>query len=123
MALTLAMMSLGLVACGGGGPEGTVKGFYKDLEAGKIESAAERLSPKTTQSFGVEKTTELLRQGTRDIADKGGIEKIEIVESQVLGEIATVKVAVTFGNGTTDNNELDLTQRDGRWVIEPSMDK
>ena len=63
---------------------------------------------------------EMALQGeTGKISRKGGIQSIEILSEEIDVHAAEVGVRVTYGNGETDEKNLNLTRIDGRWMITP----
>ena len=111
-----------LVACGSS-PEGTVKSFFRNVEAGKLDAAAELFSKSTLSKVSLDKLKQGLQRSTREIDEKGGISKIEILDSKIIGEVAEVKVKLHYGDGTDDVESMDLIKEDGRWKLQPGADK
>lgn len=55
---------------------------------------------------------------TREIDAKGGIDKIEIVEEKIIGEVADVTVELHHGNDTTKREKVSLIKQDGHWKLQ-----
>lgn len=115
--VALALLA-GLLACGARGPAVTVQTFYRAVEDGRLDVAVDQLSSSMVDTMGREKLKTALREMTKQVADKGGIDRIEILTEEVTGEVAEVAVRVTYGNGTTDEEEVDLAKEDGEWKIQ-----
>lgn len=99
-------------------PGKTVEKFYRAVEAGEIDTAAGYLSNKVLQNLGYEKLKQGLTQQTRNINDKGRIRTIEITNEDIIGETAQVTVKVTFGNGETTTEKINLVKEEGDWRID-----
>ncbi|HSL84959.1 MAG TPA: DUF4878 domain-containing protein [Thermoanaerobaculia bacterium] len=116
----IACLALVLVSgCLPSGPAQTAREFYDNVGAGEIEAAIDLLSSQIVSQLGREKLRAGLRELARDIQGKGGIEKVEVTEESVQGEIATVSVTVRFGDGSTESETMHLVREDGAWRIQP----
>lgn len=113
-----ALAALTLTACLGGSPEQTAEDFYRAVEAGEITEAMDLLTDDTFDAVGRDKVRAALEMQTRRIADQGGIETFEVVESEVHAELADLQVRITLGDGSTMNETVNLRKVDGDWKIE-----
>lgn len=120
MALGITLI---LASCGVGGPEATVKSFFKHVEAGRLDDAAQLFSKATLATLSLEKLKQGLQESTREIDEKGGISKIEVLDSKTIGEVAEVKVKLIYGNEAEKTESLDLIKENGKWKLQPSGDK
>lgn len=119
---TVLILAL-LAGCTDSGPAGTVEKFHHHVEDGEIEEAAEMFSGEIVAMFGRDKLESRLSQQTREISRKGGIQSLDIVSEEVSGQVADVRVRVTYGNGRTDEQDVQLTKIDGEWKLTPKMQK
>ena len=69
--------------------------------------------------MGREKIEGLLQSETAEISRKKGIHALEFLSEEIDGNVAKVHVRLTYGNGETDEENVDLTRIDGRWMITP----
>lgn len=114
--LLLANLSCGIFSKS---PENTVKSFYKALDKGEVDEALGYLSMETTQTLGYDKWRAALIDASRQTSMEGeGIKQIEILESDVNGDIAWVRVEVRYENGTSEVTTLDLVKENDEWKIE-----
>jgi Domain of unknown function (DUF4878) len=118
-AVTIALLSLlSLSACGvlSSGPGATVRTFYELVEDGEATRASELVSAALRTQMGDKLRTGLLSQ-TEKIRESGGIKSMEVRDEKVTGELATLTVIVTYGNGQVDTDEVKLVREDGQWRI------
>lgn len=99
-------------------PQSTVKGFFKDLEGGEINQAADTLSEEASQLYG-SKLKMGLQQAPEEIEAIGGIKKIEITDEEINGDLAEVAYVIEFGDGSTESGTMELIKEDGDWKINP----
>ena len=115
--ILLILITIVFVGCSPS-PDGAVKGFFKALDKGKIDDAMEYLSTSALNTLGRDKWKSALAGAVDDIQSKGGISSIEIVDKKVHGDIATVTVKVTFGDGRSETDTIDLIKENGKWKIQ-----
>jgi len=119
--ILLILMSVFLVlfltGCSSG-PDGTVKAFFKALDAGKVEEAVGYLSSSTLSTLGHDKWRSALASAAKEMQDKGGLSSIKIVDKSVHGDVATVTVKLTFGDGSSETDTIHLLKEDGDWKID-----
>ncbi len=108
-----------LTGCSDSGPAATVERFYRAVEAGEVKTASEFVSGSIVAMMGREKIEAALEDQTADISRKGGIQSLEVLSEQVDGIVAVVHVRITYGNGETYEENMDLTRIDGRWMLTP----
>jgi Domain of unknown function (DUF4878) len=116
--VSLLCLILLVGGCSGSSPSGTVVKFYDLVERGEADEAMELLSGSMAQSLGAEKIQAGLRQAAREMSEKGGVDEFKIVEEKVLGEIAEVRAEIKYGNGTVENEKVQLVKEGGRWKIQ-----
>lgn len=114
LALFAALVAAG---CADSGPVGTVKQFYRSVESGELEEASEMLTGPMVAMLGRDKVKAALGKGMADTSKKGGIQSLDILSEEVDGTVAKVRLRMTYGNGETEEEELELIRVDGRWMI------
>ena len=99
-------------------PSGTVKKFYRHVEAGELDAAMALLSHTSAVAMlGPAKVKAGLAEQTRAIKNKKGISSIDIQDEQINGETASVSGTVKFGDGTSESFSTVLMKEDGTWKI------
>ncbi len=114
----LGVVGLVLVACGGGGgastPEDAVRGAFDAMKAGDIDAMA--------QYVPAEDRSEITDMSDEDKEMMQGMLSImasmefEIIGSEIDGDVAVVTIEMTF-MGETDEEEVELMNENGSWVI------
>ena len=120
VALTLFLVSA--IACSllSAGPADTVQKFFRHLEKGQIADASALLSSRAVGQVPPEKLRSGLENGARQIASKGGIRSVKVQKEEIQGELASVTLLITYGNGSTESDNSKLVKEDGRWKLAPS---
>lgn len=108
-----------VAGCASSGPTATVERFYRAVESGEVKAASEMISGSMVSMMGPKKIKAALQGETAKISRKEGIESIEMLSEKIDGQTAEVRVRVTYGNGETHEENLNLTRIDGRWMITP----
>ena len=118
--LTIILFMLLLVVLVGcsSSPDGAVKGFLKALDKGKIDEAMGYLSTSALSTLGRDKWQSVLASAADEIQSKGGISSVDITDKKVHGDIATVTVKITYGDGSSEVNTIDLIKENGDWKIQ-----
>ncbi|WP_152980667.1 hypothetical protein [Stenotrophomonas ginsengisoli] len=115
--LVVAVCSMALLAACSSGPEATVKGFYKALDAGKTDTAKGYLSAQITEMLGNGKLDMALAEGAKNMADCGGLDKVEVTLSGE-GEVRRGSAAISFkGDCPAKNDDVMLVQENDAWKI------
>ena len=99
------------------GPASTVKAFYKEVETGKLTEATDRLTGPMVQMLGKDKLKAAFGAQTEKIKQKGGIKSVETKSEEINGEMATVEVLITYGNGSTETDKNKLIKGEKGWLI------
>lgn len=116
-ALVAAVCSLALLTACSSGPEATVKGFYKALDAGKTDKAKGYLSSQITEMLGDGKLDMALAEGAKNMADCGGVDSIEVSLSGD-GQVRRGTAAISFkGECPGKSDEVMLVQENDEWKI------
>ena len=125
----LALLALAAIvfvsSCKGGGttkqsgPEAAAKAAVEAIKKGDIKAFINSYNlsddDKATLSALIEEKLQ------KKIDEKGGIKSYEILDSNIDGDKATVKVKIYYNNGTDEESTFKLTNVDGKWLQE--MDK
>ena len=114
LALLAALVAAG---CADSGPASTVKQFYRSVESGELEEASEMLTGQMVAMLGRDKIKAAMGKAMADSSKKGGIQSVDILSEEVDGAVAKVHLRMTYGNGETKEEELELIKVDGRWLI------
>ena len=117
------LAALAVVGCGASGPADTVEHFYRYVEAGEVDAAADLFSDQVTALINREKLKTGLAEQTREMKEKGGIASFEILSEDITGQVADVRIRVEYGNGESEEQDIHLTEVDGDWKLAPDMDK
>jgi len=105
------------LACFGSGPEGTVKRFYSAVEKGDIDTAVDQLSSRIVGMVGKDKLRAGLSKQALDVKKKGGIKSLKITEMNEVGDVAEGKVTITYGDGSSETEDVKLIKEEGKWKL------
>jgi hypothetical protein len=119
--MILAIIAL-MVSCSGGGksPADVSKAFVTSIEKGNVDEAIKMLDGGDKASEeDMTKLKAFLGEGSKQIAEKGGIKNIEVVSEEISedGKKADVKLKITYGNGETDDSSSNLILTDAGWKM------
>lgn len=113
----LALLCLLLLTGCGRSPESTVEKFYRALEDGELTEATGYISKQLTGTFGERKVSAGLSSATEEIAECGGIRKIE-VDLTGKGELRSGTTTVTYrGDCEPETERVKLIKEDGEWKL------
>ncbi len=117
LALVL-LLSLGLSACGGAGPDQTAKDFIKIVKEGE----ADKLKDVCTESFAAEASMMIAGIGMMKAADENfKFEASDFKVEKEEGDSAVVKFTMTISAGDEEDKEestMNLIKKDGKWLVE-----
>ena len=102
----------------GSGPGRTVQKFFTAVDRGEIEEAMSYFSSRTIQTLGADKWRAVLLEATRELDNVGGIAVVDIIDENIKGETAWVTVEITYGDGSSETDSMDLIKEDGNWKID-----
>ena len=119
---TLCVVIFTLVGSGCGflfsKPSGTVKKFYKNVEAGELDAAIALFSKNSEINvLGPAKVKAGLTSQSQEFKKRKGIDSINIQDEQINGEIAVVRGTLKFNDGSSVPFESTLNKEDGKWKI------
>lgn len=119
----LVVVAVALVGCGAGRtPRSAAKYFYQSIAAGEYSEA---LSMTTlSEDTDPEIYYAIMEKVSRSIAQKGGVESIEIVEERMADDeqSAVVRTLITYANGEQQEELCDLVRVDKSWRVDVSLD-
>lgn len=102
-----------------------VQRFYRALADGDFDRSISMVSARSLSKEQLAKLAPKLRQmlaGAKSKVDaKGGLQKVEIVErvpSATKENIIQLRVLVTYGDGSTRRERMNLFLDDGIWKVE-----
>ena len=124
--LAVIAMAFGMSSCtknGGSTPTDATKAYYECLKKGNFKDAV-----KSTYKFNKEMTAEEQKKAEETIdalADKismamglrGGIKDFTVSDEAIDGEMATVKVKITYGDGDDEEKTEQLKKIADKWFI------
>lgn len=114
----VAATFLGIVACSSSdSPSGTMQEFYAHMSEGEVNDAYELVSEdakKMAEMFG---GVSVLADKSEEMSKKGGIKEIKVLEEEINGALAKVKMEITYGNGEEDTRSDKLIREDGKWRL------
>jgi len=124
--LAVVAMVISMSSCkknGASTPTDATKAYYECLKGGDFKAAV-----KSTYKYNKEMTAEEQKKADESIdalADKlsmamsftGGIKDFAISDEAIDGEMATVKVKITYGNGESDEKTEQLKKIGENWFI------
>lgn len=113
----LSIAGLALMACGGGGassPEDAVNGMFDAMKSGDIDAMAQYL-PEDERSEITEMSDEEKEMAQGMLAMLSAME-YEIKGTEIDGDVAVVTIEITF-MGETEEEDVELTQENGTWVV------
>ena len=119
----LVVMAVALVGCGAGRtPRSAAKYFYQSIAAGEYSEAL--TMPILSEDADPEIYYAIMEKVSRSIAQKGGVESIEIVEERMADDeqSAVVRTLITYVNGEQQQELCDLVRVDERWRVDVSLD-
>ena len=118
--LSYAGLSVSGCGLGTGGPSGTVRQFYQYIEAEKLDEAISLFSRTAKNGVSEDKLKAAMAIPMQMAKASGGIRSIKFVKEEINGDKAQVTVEVTFGNGETSTDTIDLVREDGVWKLDPT---
>jgi hypothetical protein len=111
------VISIFVVGCGdGSSPADSIKEFYKKVEKND-KSAIDHMSAIVVESMGEEKIEQALEEQSKEIAEKEGIAKMEVLNEEIKDETAKVELKITYGNGEEEVENIDMVKEDGDWKM------
>lgn len=119
----LVVMAVALVGCGvGRTPRSAAKYFYQSIAAGEYSEALTMTT--LSEDADPEIYYAIMEKVSRSIAQKGGVESIEIVEERMADDeqSAVVRTLITYANGEQQEELCDLVWVDEGWRVDVGLD-
>jgi len=119
----LLLASILLVACSSSRPESTVEALYQAAAKRDVDKVMEQFS--VAEISGDEllmvkgKVQMMVGQMAAQIEKKGGIKRIEVLESSIDedGDSASVQIKLIFNDGSEETESNRLQREGGKWKI------
>ncbi|MEM8960163.1 MAG: DUF4878 domain-containing protein [Acidobacteriota bacterium] len=121
LVVSLLAVVVCLGACAKFSPGWVAQDFIRSVGDGELDRAIEHISVETRASFDDDKMRQILRRFTEDAVEKGGVKSVTVEKETVTGQTARVLLKVTFGDGSTKIEDVDLIEEDGTWRVSPSL--
>lgn len=122
--MAIAIVSLAFFACGSKSatPEGATGAFLKSYQKGDYAALVDQMhfSQELTKDQKDQFVQMLQEKSAPEIEKKGGIASYEIGEVEMAenGESAKVNYTLTYGDGTSKPDKINLVLVDGKWMID-----
>lgn len=122
--MALAIVALAFAACGSKSatPEGATAAFLKSYQKGDYAALIDQMhfSQDLTKDQKKEFVQMLEEKSAPEIEKKGGIASYEVGEVVMAedGESAKVNYTLTYGDGSTKPDKVNLVLVDGKWMID-----
>ena len=99
-------------------PAETVRLFIRHIDQGRFRDAI-RLFPDTlVRVLGVDRLETILYQDSAEVRTRGGVTRVDIVQDQWTVRAAEVMVNIHYADGSTDSEQIALTNQMGEWKID-----
>lgn len=121
----VAMMFV-FASCGGNSPKDVAKDAAEMMKSGDYDGLVDLMAfddegmTKEEKEAAITLTKSMLKEKmSKMIEEKDGIEKYEIGEEKISddGKTAEVKVKFFFGDGTENEDTMDLVLVDDKWML------
>lgn len=117
--LPVALFALLLAGCGSGGPGDTAVEFTRAAANGDGETVVELLDPAMAQTFGP-KIEATISMQAGEVSSQGGLDEVNVLEETVNGDNATVRLETVMGDGSREEQTVQLRKVDGDWKVAPN---
>lgn len=99
-------------------PSKVVTNFYKLAADGKLNDAYELISKEGKELLkNLGGGAAAIGQLTQEIKNEKGIKKIEILNEEIQGDLASVKFRIAFGDGSSKEDTEKLIKENGKWRL------
>jgi hypothetical protein len=114
-----------LFSCGGAGssgsPSSTIKEFIHKVEKSDFEGALGciALEGKTLDKDSKGKLMLLISMAKGELDKKKGMKSMDVITETIApdGNNATVKMKLTYGDGSTNEEDYKLVKEEGKWKL------
>lgn len=104
-----------LAACGAS-PEANAESFVQALHGGDAEEAVEYVDPRVREAWRP-KLLAAVRKTYQKGQRRGGLSTVEVLNSEVEGEKASVVLQQNFEDGSEAKITVKLQETDGDWFV------
>lgn len=122
--LSLSIIALfAITACSAWrSPSSAARHFYKSIAEGQFDEALGYTT--ASEQIDRELYVAIMEKVQQSIAERGGIEKIEIIHEQIAEEQseASVTTLLTFADGSQQEEVCDVVLIDKRWKVDVDLD-
>jgi len=114
--MILVLASLVITACSlSDSPSAVVEDFYTYAEAGEVNDAYDLVSKGGKEMLQKIGGASIISELTNKIKNKDGINNIDILNEEITGDTATVKIEITYGNDVVDKKTEKLIREEDGW--------
>ncbi len=114
--MVLVLASLAITACSlSDSPSAVVEDFYTYAEAGEVNDAYDLVSKGGKEMLQKIGGASIISELTNKIKNKDGINNIDILNEEITGDTATVKIEITYGNDVVDKKTEKLIREEDGW--------
>jgi hypothetical protein len=99
-------------------PAEVVRLFIRQLELGKIRNAVMMLPERLVRTVGAARLESIFFENAAELRTKGGILRVEIVDERADERTAEVDVAMSYQDGTSDNEHVVLVKEQREWKVD-----
>ena len=99
-------------------PAEVVRLFIRQLDLGKIRNAVMMLPERLVRTVGAERLESIFFENAVELRTKGGILRVEIVDERADERTAEVDVAMSYQDGTSDNEHVVLVKEQREWKVD-----
>jgi hypothetical protein len=121
--LSIALVAAVMFACSSASsPEAATKAYLKNMQKGDYNAMIEQVY--FTKPLNAEQKAELVgmveEKAKSELEKKGGLASFEIGEIEMSedGKKAKANYTLTFGDGSTKQDDENLVLVDGKWMID-----
>lgn len=121
--MALAIVAVAFAACGSKNtPEGATEKFLKSYQKGDYAAVIDQMH--FSKEMSKEEKDGLVQmfsaKDAPEVAKKGGVASFEIKETELAedGQSAKVNYTITYGDGSTKDDDQKVLLIDGKWVID-----
>ena len=119
----ILLAAFAFVACGAGRtPHSAAKHFYSSIAEGEYDEALAITSIKDDADPVIYYA--IMEKGSHSIAERGGVERVEIVEERMAEDQATAVVTalIHYANGEQQEEMCDVVKVEDEWRIDVNLD-
>lgn len=128
MGLCAMVLALGLAGCSRETPEGEVKRAIKALSSGNASTVVSLMTPERRKRYddSTDEEKKAFREQIKKTSkefkeEKKGVRKITILERNIDGSEATIRVEIEYRNGDVDTTSFRLEKFDNDWCLKPGF--